>query len=305
MRNIILPVLIFNLYLFLQRDRFFAVSKPIKHKQDQSKRNKKIVIALFVYCFIISLPFIYYPSLIEYAKPDASEPFFFKLSVKCEIPNSGDILLTLLDSIIFCFCPFLISMFFSSLTLVLLIKRNKSTTHGSNTFNQSNQAFSKPYFGASYNSRKSEIISLHDLNKYAQNNPRLSLNTINTEINGHPSQTRFGSLFSNVDIQNNDLKSMVINNSKNSSTIRLTAMLMTFPLSYLMCTFPVFLIISFKLGNHYFESKKSNNYDVAFYLAKILMYFNNSTSILIFILFGKNLRKDFFNLLTFKKARKL
>ena len=254
--------------------------------------------AILLYCIIISLPFIFYPNLIEYAKPDLNEPLYFKLSVKCEIPKSGDLLLTLLDSIVFCFCPFLISMFFSTLTLVHLIKRNKSTAQRPSICNQSNSntTCNKP-LGSLCNSRKSEVV---ELQKYPKNNSRVSINTSNTEVNGQAS--RFGSIFSNVDIHNNnDLKSMVVNNSKNSSTFRLTAMLMTFPSSYIICTFPIFLIISFKLGNHYFESKKSSNYDVVFYLAKILMYFNNSTNIIVFILFGKNLRKDFLKLFTFKK----
>ena len=114
------------LYAFIAWERWHAISDPIKHKQNRSNRNKKTILLIFTYCFLISLPFLYYPALNESVKPDENEPMLFKLLQKCEITNSGDILLTLLDSIIFCFIPFLISVLFSVFALFQLVKRNRS-----------------------------------------------------------------------------------------------------------------------------------------------------------------------------------
>jgi len=292
--------LILNYYIC--SERFYAVFKPFAVR-NQSNKNKKIVSVIFLYCFIISLPFLYFPTLIEHAKPDLNEPLYFKLAVKCDIPNAN-IILTLLDSIVFCFCPFLISMLFSTLTLIHLIKRNQSTTNTSE-FNKTDQSAIKKIISRTSFNSKLEKVSLYDLNRSQKRMSNLSITSMETNVqnNGLKKNRRFDSIFSSIDIHYNDLNSMVINNAKNSSAFRLTLMLMSFPISYLVCTLPIFLIISFKLIDYYLKLGNTK-YDVPFYLAKCFMYINNSTNIFLFILFGKNLRKDFLNLFSFKKKPK-
>ena len=89
---------------------------------------------------------------------------------------------------------------------------------------------------------------------------------------------------------------------KKASTLKMTLMILTLPISYLLTTLPIFLIISFKLLNFYFKMKM--NLEVEFAFAKILMLLNNSINILCFIFFGKNLRRDFLRILAVGKLKK-
>lgn len=94
------------------------------------------------------------------------------------------------------------------------------------------------------------------------------------------------------------------------SNFKLTLMLMALPISYLVTTFPIFLIVIHGCILH-LRNKDNNNwsgfinhtddFQLAYALAKIAMYINNSINILFYILLGKNLRKDFLALLPFKR----
>ena len=158
-----------------------------------------------------------------------------------------------------------------------------------------------------------ELINLYNLNakssplekatRFRFDTNHASKHTINNNNNG-TDHARFDSIcVSSVETNCNDLNSMSVNHVKKSSNLKLTLMLLSFPISYLLSTCPIFSIISFKLIDFYFKLDKSYNYEIAFALARILMYINNSINILMFILFGKSLRKDFLKILPFKKFK--
>lgn len=92
-------------------------------------------------------------------------------------------------------------------------------------------------------------------------------------------------------------------NRKRASKLRLTLVLMTFPLSYLLTTLPVFVIASLESWSSYFDVKFSTDFQSEFAVAKTLMYANNSFNIFLFILFGKNLRKELTSLLLWRKVK--
>ena len=87
------------------------------------------------------------------------------------------------------------------------------------------------------------------------------------------------------------------------SKLKLTLMLMTFPLSYLVTTCPVFVIITLKLLENYFAHFETN-FESELVIAKTLMYANNSFNVLLFILTGKTLRNDVIKLFRFKRVSK-
>jgi hypothetical protein len=86
------------------------------------------------------------------------------------------------------------------------------------------------------------------------------------------------------------------NNANKTSRMRLTLMLMTFPITYLITTFPLFVIITCQLIGHYFVGNFKVNFENEFAIFRTLMFSNNSFNILFFILFGKSLRKDMLSL---------
>ena len=86
------------------------------------------------------------------------------------------------------------------------------------------------------------------------------------------------------------------------SKLKLTLMIMTFPLSYLVTTLPVFVILSLKILTTYLKVEIATKFDSEFVIAKTLMYANNSFNILFFILLGKTLRKEMIQLFACKRV---
>ena len=107
------------LYGFIAFERWYAVSNPIEYKQIKMEKNKQIILYIFAYCCLISLPFLYYPSIVEAIVPRADSQLHFE--DVCEKSYSSDVLLMALDAIFYCFIPFLITILFSILTLVKLV----------------------------------------------------------------------------------------------------------------------------------------------------------------------------------------
>lgn len=83
--------------------------------------------------------------------------------------------------------------------------------------------------------------------------------------------------------------------SSPKSNLKITVLLMALPLTYLITSFPIFLIIIHSLvqSNDYSNTQSSSYY----YAAKVVMYISNSINILFYVLFGKNMRRDFLAIL--------
>ena len=294
------------LYAFIAWERWHAISYPIEHKQNRANRNKKTIFKILVYCFLISLPFLYFPTLNETIKEDKNDILKVKLEKSCEITNTGNILLTLLDFIFFCFIPFLISILFSILTLLQLIRRNRIEKCKSKEMMMP----SLKKFKNDSNSSRTMLPQVTEFyyktkNKNSKNkNQTVTQQNTRMEIQSkYPSSKRASETTRHNIIMNvEQLNRMSICNVKNCSNIKLTLMLMTFPLTYLVATFPIFAIISLKLIGHYFNFANQNKLQIPFAIAKIVMYINYSINILLFILFGKGLRKDFKALFYTKKV---
>jgi hypothetical protein len=79
-------------------------------------------------------------------------------------------------------------------------------------------------------------------------------------------------------------------NSISSSNLKLTIMLMSLPISFIITNFPIFIIIILQ----FYPFKGPNkDYKYESSIAKALMYLNNSIHILFYIFLGNTLRKDF------------
>ena len=82
---------------------------PFDYHQKQIKRNQKLILVVFIFCLVICLPMFYFPCLSPHLK-------------KCQFPEDITGKLTLLDSIIYSYLPFIFTFIFSSMTLVILFK---------------------------------------------------------------------------------------------------------------------------------------------------------------------------------------
>lgn len=57
------------LHAYIAIDRWYAVARPIKHKQKWQKsmrQSQRHLFALFVFCFVICLPFLYFPTSLSW-----------------------------------------------------------------------------------------------------------------------------------------------------------------------------------------------------------------------------------------------
>lgn len=84
-------------------------------------------------------------------------------------------------------------------------------------------------------------------------------------------------------------------NSNSASNLKLTMMLMSLPICYLITNFPIFILLIAQ-----FYNQKTNDYRLELVIAKVLMYTNNSINILFYIFLGKNFKKVLTDLI-FKK----
>jgi hypothetical protein len=86
--------------------------------------------------------------------------------------------------------------------------------------------------------------------------------------------------------QESELK---INNSHSASNLKLTLMLMTLPICYVITNFPIFLILIFQFYTSNAHKPNGDKSELA--IAKVFMYTNNSINILFYVFLGKNLKK--------------
>ena len=93
---------------------------------------------------------------------------------------------------------------------------------------------------------------------------------------------------------------------KKTSNLNKTVMLLSLPLSYIISTFPTFVLIAISYIRDFRRDKieLENRFDKEYAVSKAAMYSYNSFNIAFFILFGKSFRKDLKNLLKCKYYRK-
>ncbi len=81
---------------------------------------------------------------------------------------------------------------------------------------------------------------------------------------------------------------------------------MSVPISYLITSFPIAVIILHGCWIKFSNSENSNDsFSIVYYIGKILMYVNTSTNIFLYICLGKSLRKDFVAISAFKFWKRL
>ena len=262
------------LHAFISVERWHAIASPIKSKM-RFEKNKTIIILIFLSCVLISLPLIYFPTLKQLITIDRKSELGIIVVNECEASQDKfffDLILTLIDSVFYCFIPFLITFLFSILSLIRLS------------------------FPSSKNN-ETEMVLINSRNKSSSStlNKSVSVTTMSDRVNNkrvRSDSTRTANMA--------QLEMYKVNN-KISSNLKLSVMLLVLPISYLITTFPIFIIIILQLKINQFKKPiESNNYETELAIAKMFMYVNNSINILFYIFFGKSLRRDFLSILPFE-----
>jgi hypothetical protein len=179
--------------------------------------------------------------------------------------------LIVIDSLFYCLIPFVITSAFSFLTL---IKLTKTTA----TFEEPFESRKSVKFrsrsntaGSSFKSDKTEIRN--------DDSSRLYKSQQKNNTSNFKSTLMVGVIFTL-------LKNLIIK----IFFIACNQKLMSIPISYLILSFPIAVII---IQGWFIKLSKTENlnslYSITYCIGKILMYTNTSTNIFCYILFGKGL----------------
>lgn len=117
------------LHAFIAVERWHAISSPLTSiTRFTFKTNRLILGIVFLLCILINLPLLWFPSINQLIQLDNSNSIGVRIVEECQIAQ--DTILFLIDSLFYCLVPFFLTILFSMLTLVKLI-RIRSSTSGS------------------------------------------------------------------------------------------------------------------------------------------------------------------------------
>ena len=313
------------LYAYIAFERWYAISNPLKYKHTKEKNIITRICLLFLFCVSISVPFLLFTTIHSIVTP-------FEINKNtCDILEQYYLYLTILDALMYCAVPFLITFIFSGLTLVKLIKKSrfksKNKSASGSESNVSNSTLASQV-GANrlniidtYKLKKQKLFSIK-FSKKSHQKSKPESNAQSSAINSYklvamkekpnviqPLCPQFNEELISRSKPSHSIKKEIIKQVriKRSSDVKTTIMLMTLPISYLAVTFPVFVIIALQFINNFFlqENEPMHDYDTEFAFSKTVMYLNNSFNIQFLMLFGKSLRKDLQKILGFRTKKQV
>ena len=262
------------LHAFISVERWYAIANPIRFKTG-TPRNKRIICALFIICVFISSPLTFFAGIKELVSFNKQNSIDIKMFKECQLSMNNhffDLILAIADFILVCSIPFLITFLFSMFSLVRLFKTNNA---------------------------QGEEIPLERCRSRCNLNS--TQNLIHHKVNAETKSLKNVSIL-DLTLKNSSFKRSTLSlvegnfiNSNLSANLKITMMLLALPISYLITTLPIFIIIIIHF--HQFSNNSSSDYETEMIIAKTVMYVNNSINILFYIFLGKSLRKDFLKLL--------
>jgi hypothetical protein len=272
------------LYTFIAYSQWQRIMINLKSENRKNlllkQKNNVFIFIIFIYCVFISLPFLYFPLINETIKhADIDDPLNIIIDEKCEISKNGDILLVLLDSVVFYFIPFLLSIMFSFLSVTHLVTINKlkvtRKSHESQSTKRTNIDSCK---NGTQEIVEMKIMQLDE--NFKEYNMKIdSVEDANME-------TKFF----------NETNSLEISNPIANSKCNIFLLLVIFPIAYVVTNCPIFSIILIKFIDFYFKLDKSIDYEIGFVISKIFMYLLVSCNMLVYVLIDNFLRKQLLSL---------
>ncbi|RNA30946.1 FMRFamide receptor-like [Brachionus plicatilis] len=280
----------FSVYLhaFIAIERWLAVSDPLKAKSKLTFRiNRSIILVIFLLCIIINSPLLYFTKLEKLIVYPEENGTAVKSELECSIGNQA--VLLSIDSFFYCLIPFVVTIMFSSMTVIQLVHSRQKMKESNQTEKLRQNSVKS---GASFRKASSvdRVIMRHSTVQFD-----VRKKSLNSFIN------------SSADLQASPFKKSLIkrqiSKSHHASNLKVTAMLMALPICYLITTFPIFVIIIYSWFLSRFKLMKDgqvDQLDKAYAIAKIFMYVHNSINIFVYIFFGKSFRQDFIGIFPFK-----
>ena len=285
------------IHAFISVERWYAVSNPINSKINPVK-NKRYLFYTFLVCVLISSPFTYLAKIKYFISYNKNEAFEIKIVTECVISERYylfEIVMTSIDFVFYYFVPFAISFIFSIISLLRLCKVNNIKKNArKNTVNFSDKSNSQANF-ESISFLKSKII--YENSSFKKNDSALINSEKNSKISDELDKDESLSEKTETQVSNNIL------NKNKISNLKISIILLSLPISYLISTLPIFVIILVQLNPYNYDLNK--DFRTLMAIAKTFMYVNNSINILFYIFLGKSLRKEFVNLIRLCRKRSI
>ena len=262
------------IHSYIAFERWYAIVNPIKCKINRLN-NKICILALLILCIFINLPFAYYSKIKEFVSNNKNKFNDTKIVRECVLsePNhSSEVVLAIIDFMLYCLLPFLVASTFSISSLVHLFSGDRKKTEI--LLLESRKKFSS-YKRASQSISQSNPTSL----EISQNISQLNVELISL------SKSSLLKFSENLKL-----------NTNQSSNLKMSIMILVLPINYLITNLPVFIIIILQFFP--LDYNNSNMLKTEMTIAKTFMYANNSLNIFLYILMGKSLRKDIYDVVT-------
>jgi hypothetical protein len=247
------------LHAFISIERWNAISNPIKSKIYPLK-NKFYLLYIFLVCVVISSPFTYFAKLKDFISYNKKETVEIKVVSECVLSESFylfEIVMTSIDFIFYYLIPFIITFIFSIISTICLFKENNIKVN-----------FKKD-----------------DMEKNGHENIEINImisDTTKKEVSSFRSSRTSTTKNSNMDKLN----------QKTIPNLKITTTLMIIPICYLLNTLPIFIIIILQIHSIFYQPNSDYDFPSLMAIAQTLMYINNSIIVFLYVLLGKNLRKE-------------
>ena len=117
------------LHAFISVERWYAIANPIRFKTG-APRNKRTILIIFLTCFFISSPLTLFADVKEFLTVNEQSTMQIKIVKECELTLNNyffDLILAIIDFVLVCSIPFLVTFLFSIFSLVRLYKTKNAT----------------------------------------------------------------------------------------------------------------------------------------------------------------------------------
>ena len=257
------------IHVFITMERCIAVFKPLDIKRICSNGiNRFSNILILAFCLVINSPLLCFTELDEKLIFSPKSEFALSVVKFCEVKQDRPFVKSLIlftDSIFYCLLPFILIFIFSFIAIFKLI-----------------------------HTKSVKSLDVKAIRKLSTRN-RMESNVVNSEIK----ETNYSAnKISNFKRNYENIK------LKRKSNLKITIMLLSLPICYLLTVLPIVVLILIGWIDRQTRSddaeekdETSHYFEIAHSIGSVLMYVNSSINILLYILFGKNLRQDFLSII--------
>lgn len=299
------------IHVFIAIERYVACIKPFHiNILCSGKLNQVFILIVFIICLAFNFPILLYHEIEDWYAIDLAENKFRRFKF-CSPKEKYEAFAVILDYLFYFLLPVLVCLIFATATLIGLAKSEKiSSVHRrTNTPDyepsytdadrltirrRSSTSKSPNFVGKPLSKENANILRFKYKNN--QESECVEIDAVsNFSLAVKSKSSDIGRLLKIIDRrQQSDTVSMTQNRTS-SSNIKITIMLISLPIFYILTVFPIVTLLTIRLIQKQRQDTSSDLPYSDWYstIFSSLMYVNKSLNIFLYVIFGKNLRRDF------------